>query len=98
MSTDIPLTGNLTDPPEPRYQFKSITIAPTPEGSDGTWYRYVIAQGSNEIAGLRRGDQSEVNIAVREMVDRLNERSAGKSAKKAKTASPKSPPFDVSTV
>ena len=67
------------------YQLKSIElVAPCPEGSEGTWYRYIIVQGTSEIAGMRPGDHAQVDIAVREMVDRLNERSAGKNAKEDK--------------
>jgi len=79
MNTVISL---MTPVAEARYQLKSIVAAGTPEGGEGTWYRYVIAQGSNEITGLRRGNHSEVDFAVREMVDRLNDRSNGRHAKK----------------
>ena len=69
--------------PKPLYQLKSIDLVATPEDSEGTWYRYVIVQGASEITGMRPGDRAQVDIAVREMVDRLNERSAGKNTKKA---------------
>lgn len=66
------------------YQLQSISPVAAPSDSEGSWFRYVIAQGVNEITGLRLGSASEVEYAVREMVDRLNERSAGKSVKKLK--------------
>lgn len=93
MNTVISLTSPVA---EPRYQLRSITLAVTPEGGEGTWYRYVIVQGDSEIAGLRCGNRDEVDVAVREMVERLNERSAGKNTKKLKTTVNKSPPADVS--
>ena len=76
----------------PRYQLKSIDVTLAPEGGEGTWYRYVIAQGSNEITGMRPGTLAEVDIAVREIVVRLNERSAGKSTKKPKVVPGKTSP------
>jgi len=69
---------------EARYQLRSIELTTTPEGSEGTWYRYVIIQGISEITGMRPGTQAEVDYAVRDMVERLNERSAGKNTKKPK--------------
>lgn len=69
------------------YQLRSVTPEAAPQDSDGTWFRYVIAQGLNEITGLRAGNATEVEVAVREMVDNLNERSRGKSAKTTKPAS-----------
>lgn len=87
------IANNLIEAvPTPRYQLQSIIPAMTPEGSEGTWYRYVIVQGENEITGLRSGNQNEVDLAIREMVDRLNERSAGKAAKKTNQPAPKSQP------
>lgn len=71
---------------ETPYQLRSIVRTATPEGSQGTWYRYVIEQGSRHITGLRSGSEAEVDVAVREMIVGLNERSAGKSKKKLKPA------------
>lgn len=82
-------------PAEARYQLQSIEITTTPDGGEGTWYRYVIVQGSSEITGLRCGNRDEVDYAVREMVERLNERSAGKNSKKLKSTGVKNPPADV---
>lgn len=64
------------------FRLASITPADAPSGSDGSWYRYVIAQGDNEITGLRAGSQSEVQRLVDDMVERLNERRLGKLKKK----------------
>lgn len=79
MNADKSLTDAIA---EPRYQLKSIDVTDTPDGSHGTWYRYVIVQGGNEVTGMRPGSLAEVDAAVRDMVARLNERSAGKSQKK----------------
>jgi len=79
--------NSLTDAaPSLRYQLKSIDPVATPEGGEGTWYRYVIVQGVSEITGMRPGAYAQVDVAVREMVDRLNERSAGKNTKKPNPA------------
>lgn len=83
---------------EPGYQLKSIDVTDTPEGSDGTWYRYVIAQGSNEVTGMRTGSLLEVDFAVRDMVLRLNERRGGKSTKKYKPLVEKSAPVNPDTL
>ena len=64
------------------FRLDSITPAEAPAGSDGSWYRYVISQGENEITGLRAGSQSEVQRLVDDMVERLNERRIGKAKKK----------------
>lgn len=82
---------------ESRYQIRSITPAVPPEGGEGTWYQYIIVQGCCEITGLRCGNHDEVNLAVQDMVERLNERSAGKNSKKLKPEGVKSPPAVVSS-
>ena len=89
MSNVTPLVAAVPAAP---YQLHSIAPAATPAGSEGTWFRYVIVQGANEITGLRPGNHNEVDFAVREMVDRLNERSAGKNTKKLKPAGVKTAP------
>jgi hypothetical protein len=61
----------------------SIVPAAAPDGGDGMWHRYVIAQGSNVITGLRCGTRLELDAQLQEMVDKLNER-AGKQRAKAK--------------
>jgi hypothetical protein len=64
------------------FRLASITPADAPDGSQGSWFRYVISQGANEITGLRAGSQSEVQRLVDEMIERLNERRIGKAKKK----------------
>jgi hypothetical protein len=69
---------------ETSFQIDSIVPIANPEGSAGPWYRYVISQGPNSdnaITGTRSGNLAEVNLQVKEMVERLNER-CGKLAKK----------------
>jgi hypothetical protein len=68
------------------FRLQSMTLTPSPEGSDGRWYRYVIAQGTNLITGIRCGSETEVNAAVMDMIERLNERRAGKTRPKGKPA------------
>jgi len=64
------------------FRLESISPAEAPAGSDGSWFRYVILQGENEITGLRAGSQSEVQRLVDDMIERLNERRIGKAKKK----------------
>lgn len=66
------------------FRLASLIKTGAPEGSDGTWYRYVIAQGTNEITGIRNGAEAEVAHLVGEMVERLNERRAGKTKTRIK--------------
>ena len=57
----------------------SIDPAPAPDGSEGTWYRYVVKQGStNTITGTRSGTREEVSERIEAMVETLNERRLGK--------------------
>jgi hypothetical protein len=66
---------------ETPFRVESIAKTSTPAGSEGTWFQYVISQGTNKITGVRSGSQSEVNMLLEEMVERLNERRAGKMPK-----------------
>lgn len=66
------------------YHLRSVTATATPSDCEGTWFRYVIAHGANEITGLRTGSAESVEVAVREMVEHLNVRSSGKTVKKIK--------------
>jgi len=57
----------------------SIDPAPAPDGSGGSWYRYVVKQGpTNTITGTRSGTREEVSQCVDAMVETLNERRLGK--------------------
>jgi hypothetical protein len=64
------------------FRLQSITPADAPVGSEGSWCRYVILQGENEITGLRAGSQAEVQRLVDAMIERLNERRLVKAKKK----------------
>ena len=56
----------------------SIDPAPSPDGSEGTWYRYVVKQGpTNTITGTRSGTREEVSQRIDAMVETLNERRLG---------------------
>ena len=56
----------------------SIDPAPSPDGSEGTWYRYVVKQGpTNTITGTRSGTREEVSQRIDAMVVTLNERRLG---------------------
>jgi hypothetical protein len=66
------------------FRVDSITPATAPEGSEGSWCRYVISQGNNRIAGLRAGTLSEVQLLISEMVEHLNERREGKPRPRVK--------------
>lgn len=75
------------------YQLRSVTPTDTPDDSEGTWFRYVIAQGDNEISGLRTGNAETVTSALNEMVEHLNLRSRGKNIKKLKPAATPAAPI-----
>ena len=61
------------------FHVESIHPAPAPNGSGGTWYRYVLTQGStNTITGIRSGTRQEVSERIEAMVETLNERRLGK--------------------
>jgi len=60
----------------------SITPVAAPEGAEGPWHQYVIAQGDNQITGLRAGTLTEVTRHVDDMTERLNERRVGKQKHK----------------
>jgi hypothetical protein len=67
------------------FRVESVTAADAPDGSQGSWCRYVISQGSNHIAGLRAGTLNEVRMLVDEMVQHLNERREGKPRPRIKS-------------
>lgn len=71
---------------EAEYRVESIARTATPAGLEGTWYQYVIAQGTNMIKGMRCGDKAQVDGEVRDMVERLNERRVGKTRPRIKPA------------
>lgn len=71
---------------EAEYRVESIARTTTPAGLEGTWYQYVIAQGTNMIRGMRCGDKTQVDVEVRDMVERLNERRIGKTRPRVKPA------------
>ena len=70
---------------ESAFQLDSVVPAGSPGAETVDCYRYVISQGGphtdNAITGIRYGSLAEVNIQLRDMVDRLNER-LGKQRKK----------------
>ena len=74
-----PASGSV----ESLYRLDSVVATPSPDGSDGSWFRYVIVQGTNTITGFRAGSLAELNPILQDMVTRLNER-AGKQLAKSK--------------
>jgi hypothetical protein len=71
---------------EAEYRLESLDRTATPAGLDGTWYQYVIAQGTNMIKGMRCGNKTQVDDEIRDMVERLNERRIGKTRPRVKPA------------
>ncbi len=82
---------------EAEYKVESIARTATPAGLEGTWYEYVIAQGTNVIKGMRCGDKLQVDGEVRDMVERLNERRVGKTRPRIKPAAPVAAPSTATT-
>ena len=77
------------DPPtetvlELPFKVDSISRTAAPNGTEGIWHSYVISQGANTIAGIRTGTQAEVTLLLEEMIDRLNERRAGRTRPRTK--------------
>ncbi len=70
---------------EAPFRLDSLVEVASPNGDEGTWYRYVIAQGGtddvNTITGTRSGTRAEVGLLVQQMVERLNERFGKQQAK-----------------
>jgi hypothetical protein len=60
------------------FKVDSISRSAAPGGAEGVWHSYVISQGTNTIAGIRAGTHAEVSMLLDDMVERLNERRAGK--------------------
>ena len=60
------------------FKVDSITRTTAPAGSEGVWHSYVISQGTNTITGMRAGTHAEVTAMLQDMIERLNDRRAGK--------------------
>jgi hypothetical protein len=60
------------------FKVDSISRAAVPPGAEGVWHSYVISQGTNTITGIRAGTHAEVSMLLQDMIERLNERRAGK--------------------
>jgi hypothetical protein len=72
-------TGASTE--QDLYRLESIVLTDAPDGSDGTWYRYIIVQGGNVITGMRPGMLADLNPVLQDMVLRLNARAEKRRAK-----------------
>jgi len=75
-STDVAL--------ELPFKMDSIATVAAPAGAAGTWFSYVISQGENRIAGMRAGTHAEVTTHVHDLIERLNDRRAGKTRPRSK--------------
>jgi hypothetical protein len=60
------------------FKLDSISRTAAPADAEGVWHSYVISQGTNTITGVRAGTQAEVTALLHDMIERLNERRAGK--------------------
>jgi hypothetical protein len=60
------------------FKVDSISRTTAPTGSEGVWHNYVISQGTNTITGTRAGTHAEVTTLLQDMIERLNDRRAGK--------------------
>lgn len=72
-----------------QYELRSVSQTLPPTGSDGTWFRYVIAQGASLVVGVRCGTEAEVDYFLHDMIERLNERRMGKTRPRTRVAQPK---------
>jgi hypothetical protein len=69
------LTESFLESP---FKVDSVSRTTAPPGAEGVWHSYIISQGTNTISGARSGTHDEVMRLVQEMIERLNERRAGK--------------------
>jgi hypothetical protein len=60
------------------FKVDSICSTTAPAGAEGPWHKYVISQGTNTITGIRAGTHAEVTTLLHDMIERLNDRRAGK--------------------
>jgi hypothetical protein len=60
------------------FKVDSISRTAAPAGAEGVWHCYIISQGTNTITGVRAGTHAEVTLLLDDMIERLNERRAGK--------------------
>ena len=72
------------------YELRSLSESLPPQGSEGQWYRYVIAQGESLVVGIRSGTSTEIDDFLRDIIARLNERRMGKTRPRAKISAPAS--------
>lgn len=64
------------------FTLKSVTKSEAPAGADSdNWHRYVIVQGKNTIVGQLQGSKVGTELAVLEIIERLNERRRGKTGR-----------------
>ena len=66
------------------FKVDSISKTAAPNGAEGVWHSYVISQGTNTITGIRAGTHGEVAVLLDQMIERLNERRAGKTRPRSK--------------
>ena len=79
--TASPLSEMVLELP---FKVDSISMTAAPKGTEGVWHSYVISQGANMIAGLRTGTLAEVTMLLQEMIERLNDRRAGRTRPRSK--------------
>lgn len=60
------------------FKVDSISRTTAPPGAEGVWHSYVISQGTNMITGVRAGTHAEVTTLLQDMIERLNDRRAGR--------------------
>lgn len=79
MSESTTASGNISVCNNEPFRIVEFARAEPPAGQGETeWYRYVISQGRDPMAGLRQGTRESVTAAVEEIVLRMNERRMGK--------------------
>jgi len=70
MNTESEITINAD-----KFHVVSVEKSEPPEGmAAGSWYRYVLGQGSSKIEGLKLGTLQVVREHAQNMVDDLNTR------------------------
>lgn len=71
----MPMTNaKMNEPATHGFEVASIEKTATPDGSDGSWYRYVLENGRSTVTGYRRGTRKQVAEYANRTAEELNER------------------------
>jgi len=67
-------TATKLEPEDGYYRVAQVEKMSPPEGSKGSWFKYVIEGGYAPVAGAKPGTQKQVSIYAKLLADELNAR------------------------